>query len=60
METHQHGHHHHDHAAAETDADMAELLDLDAEVTHSHLAEVTAWIRELAPSPCSSVSTRPR
>ena len=51
METHQHGHHHQDHAAAETDADMAELLDLDAEVTHSHLAEVTAWIRELAADP---------
>jgi ubiquinone/menaquinone biosynthesis C-methylase UbiE len=51
METHQHGHHHHDQAAAETDADMAELLDLDAEVTHSHLAEVTAWIRELAADP---------
>jgi SAM-dependent methyltransferase len=50
METHQHGHHHQDHAA-ETDADMAELLDLDAEVTHSHLADVTAWIRELAADP---------
>jgi ubiquinone/menaquinone biosynthesis C-methylase UbiE len=51
METHQHGHHHQDHAAADSDADMAELLDLDAEVTHSHLAEVTAWIRELAADP---------
>ena len=51
MESHQHGHHHQDHAAAETDADMAELLDLDAEVTHSHLAEVTAWVRQLAADP---------
>ena len=27
---------------------MAELLDLDAEVLHSYLSGVTAWIRELA------------
>src|ERR1022692_2613032 len=27
---------------------MAELLDLDAEVLHSYLSEVTAWIQELA------------
>jgi len=27
---------------------MAELLDLDAEVLHSYLTEVTAWIHELA------------
>ena len=27
---------------------MAELLDLDAEVLHSYLSEVTAWIHELA------------
>jgi SAM-dependent methyltransferase len=46
------GSHHHQHAsAAETDADMAELLDLDAEVTHAYLAEVTAWIRRLAADP---------
>jgi SAM-dependent methyltransferase len=30
---------------------MAELLDLDAEVLHSYLAEVTAWIRPLAGDP---------
>lgn len=30
---------------------MAELLDLDAEVLHSYLAEVTAWIHELAADP---------
>jgi ubiquinone/menaquinone biosynthesis C-methylase UbiE len=43
-------HHHHQHQpAAETDdAAMAELLDLDAEVLHSYLSEVTAWVRELA------------
>jgi SAM-dependent methyltransferase len=39
----------HHHPDAETDqAAMAELLDLDAEVLHSYLSEVTAWIRELA------------
>jgi ubiquinone/menaquinone biosynthesis C-methylase UbiE len=48
MESHQHGHHHQHHAAAETDTDMAELLDLDAEVTHSYVSEVTDWIRQLA------------
>lgn len=48
------GHHHHDrhhehHAAADTDqAAMAELLDLDAEVLHSYLSDLTTWIRELA------------
>jgi ubiquinone/menaquinone biosynthesis C-methylase UbiE len=42
---------HHDHSAAETDAAMAEILDLDAEVMHSYLAEVTAWIRQLAAGP---------
>jgi SAM-dependent methyltransferase len=30
---------------------MAELLDLDAEVLHSYLSEVTAWIRRLAADP---------
>lgn len=40
---------HHHHRAAETDpAAMAELLDLDAEVLHSYLSEVTGWVRELA------------
>jgi SAM-dependent methyltransferase len=42
-------HHQHHHPAAETsEAAMAELLDLDAEVLHSHVSDVTAWIRELA------------
>jgi ubiquinone/menaquinone biosynthesis C-methylase UbiE len=46
MENH-HQHHQH-HPAAETDESaMAELLDLDAEVLHSYLSEVTAWIQEL-------------
>ncbi|MEV8638447.1 methyltransferase domain-containing protein [Streptosporangium sp. NPDC051023] len=41
-------HHHHQHSAAEHDgAAMAELLDLEAEVLHSYLSEVTAWIHEL-------------
>ncbi|MDQ2813748.1 MAG: methyltransferase domain-containing protein [Actinomycetota bacterium] len=49
-------HHHHQHGpAAETDpaatAAMAELLDLDAEVLHSYLSEVTGWIRELTADP---------
>jgi SAM-dependent methyltransferase len=57
MESHQHSHRHpghpghSGHSAAETDAAMAELLDLDAEVMHSYLAEATAWIRPLAAEP---------
>jgi SAM-dependent methyltransferase len=48
----QHQHQQHHHPAAETDeAAMAELLDLDAEVMHSYLSEVTAWIQELATDP---------
>jgi len=35
-------HHAHDHDA------LAEMLDLDAEVLHEYLAEVTAWLRERA------------
>ena len=45
---HQHGQH---HSAAETDSAMAELLDLDAEVMHSYLSEVTDWIHQLAADP---------
>jgi SAM-dependent methyltransferase len=46
-------HHHHQHGpAAEPDeAAMAELLDLDAEVLHSYLSEVTACIDALAAEP---------
>jgi SAM-dependent methyltransferase len=43
---------HHHHSPADTDsAAMAELLDLDAEVTHSYLSEVTAWVHEIAGPP---------
>jgi SAM-dependent methyltransferase len=46
---HQHGHH---HPAAETsEAAMAELLDLDAEVLHSYLSDVTGWVHQLAADP---------
>jgi SAM-dependent methyltransferase len=49
---HPHGHAHRHHPAAETDeSSMAELLDLDAEVLHSYLSEVTAWIHQLAGDP---------
>ncbi len=48
----QHRHQHQNHPAGETDdSAMAELLDLDAEVLHSYLSEVTAWIHELAADP---------
>jgi SAM-dependent methyltransferase len=43
---------HHDHSAAGTDdAVMTELLDLDGEVLHAYLSEVTAWVRQLAGDP---------
>ena len=42
-----HRHQHHAEPEGEAAA-MAELLDLDAEVLHSYLSGVTAWIRELA------------
>jgi SAM-dependent methyltransferase len=42
-------HHHQHHGVTETDESaMAELVDLDAEVLHSYLSEVTGWIHELA------------
>jgi SAM-dependent methyltransferase len=47
MDNHHHHYQHH-HGAETDDAAMAELLDLDAEVLHSYLSEVFAWIRELA------------
>jgi SAM-dependent methyltransferase len=38
----------HHHPGAETDeAALADLVDLDAEVLHAYLSEVTAWISEL-------------
>ncbi len=46
-----HPHQNHERAGADTVA-LAELLDLDAEVLHSHLAELTAWLDELTdPAP---------
>lgn len=49
---HQHGHHHeHPHAGETDDSAMAELLDLEAEVLHEHMAEVITWIQELAGDP---------
>jgi SAM-dependent methyltransferase len=38
-------------AARADESAMAELLDLDAEVLHSYLSEVTAWIQDLATEP---------
>src|SRR5689334_1590584 len=44
-----HHHHHHQHATAELDdSALAEILDLDAEVLHGFLTEVTGWIRGFA------------
>jgi SAM-dependent methyltransferase len=40
---HQHGPHQPDGSGA-----LAELLDLDGEVQHAYLSDVTAWVRELA------------
>ena len=45
METH---HHQHQPGAETDEAALAELLDLDAEVLHSYLSDVTDWVRELA------------
>ena len=45
-------HHHQHHAGAETDETaMAALLDLDAEVLHAYLSDVTAWLDELVDDP---------
>ena len=43
MEHHHKHHHHHDDTA-----DLAELLDLDAEVLHEYLSEVTGWVHDWA------------
>jgi ubiquinone/menaquinone biosynthesis C-methylase UbiE len=45
METHHHQHH---HAVENDEAALAEMLDLDAEVLHSYLSEVMAWVHGLA------------
>ena len=41
----EHHHHHHD----DPNADLAELLDLDAEVLHGYLTDVMAWVHGRAP-----------
>jgi SAM-dependent methyltransferase len=41
-------HHEHHSATGAGDVAMAELLDLDAEVLHTYLSDVTAWLEELA------------
>jgi SAM-dependent methyltransferase len=41
--------HTHSHADADT-SQLADLLDLDAEALPSYLAEVSEWVRELAPA----------
>lgn len=44
-----HDHAIHAHGGGENgEAGMAELLDLDAEVLHAYLSEVTGWVCELA------------
>jgi SAM-dependent methyltransferase len=50
MPSHQHQHGQHE-SGTDADAAMAELLDLDAEVMHSYLSDLTAWIRQLAADP---------
>lgn len=47
----------HHHAPADTDdVAMAELLELDAEVLHDYLSQVTGWISELAGErPCHRI-----
>src|SRR5271166_5039612 len=43
-----HPQHQNQAAAGNDEAALAELLDLDAEVLHAYLSEVTAWIHERA------------
>jgi SAM-dependent methyltransferase len=45
MTDHHHGHAH-DHQHDQDDDVLAEMLDLDAEVLHEHLAEVLGWLHE--------------
>ena len=50
----------HGHSAeAPDDAALADLLDLDAEVLHSYLSEVTAWVHDLAAAPPASQPVSP-
>ncbi|MFJ6215127.1 class I SAM-dependent methyltransferase [Streptomyces sp. NPDC092296] len=48
---HPHPHPHHAPTAGPDEAGLAALLDLDAEVLHTHLSELTAWLLELAGEP---------
>ena len=41
-------HHHHQPGAGNGEADLAELLDLDAEVLHAYLSQVIDWVGGLA------------
>ena len=50
MPSHQHHQHGHSPDREADEAALAELLDLDAEVLHSYLAEVITWVGELAAS----------
>ena len=51
MDNHHHGHRDHHSGAGPDPAAMAEILDLDAEVLHAYLAEVTQWLHTLAADP---------
>ncbi len=57
MESHRHESRHRHEAAGEIDiAAMAELLDLDAEVMHSYLSDVVAWVSGAATDrPCRRI-----
>jgi SAM-dependent methyltransferase len=46
--SHAHGAYDHHSEAGHDDAGLVELLDLDGEVLHSYLSELTAWIQELS------------
>ncbi|WP_199442128.1 class I SAM-dependent methyltransferase [Umezawaea beigongshangensis] len=45
------GHDHHDHHDHADQTVLAEVLDLDAEVLHTYLTDLTAWLRDLVGDP---------
>lgn len=47
MSPHAPQHQHRHHASGDDEPFVAELLDLEAEVLHAHLSELTAWLVEL-------------
>jgi hypothetical protein len=54
-------HHHQHHGAGETDeSGLAELVDLDAEVLHAYLSELTGWIEDPAGRPAVRQLADPR